>query len=130
MPLSFRDLPPKIQAELLDHWHEGSPREVVGLILDDGSLIRLTNLSRKVDEFLVGFWEILFKLGWKALRHGEGINMIYHSHTYTTEPSQSDEAFASFLASRWPGVAHLIFIPDHTFDVWHYEGQWLDHSPT
>lgn len=120
MPLSFHDLPPNLQVELDRHWRRVSPREAVGLILSDGSVLPLRNWSKGKDRFKVGFWSILWNLGWGALRHGDGIRYVYHSHTGTSNASAIDRAFMMILAKRWPGVDHLIYVPGNEYSIWQY----------
>ncbi len=122
MPLSYHDLPLKLRSDLDSHWQSVAPKEAVGLVLTDGSTLRLRNWSRRTDRFYVGWWSIVWKLGWTALWSGKGISMIYHSHHAIAEPSETDEAFITLTARRWPEVTHLIFVPDHEYGVWQYVG--------
>ena len=124
MPLSYQDLPQNLQLELDAHYGSTAPKEAVGLILTDGSTLPLRNWARGRTHFLVGFWSILWNLGWNALRFGEGISLVYHSHPLgaTSEPSHIDQSFMAITATRWPGVNHLIFIPDHEYSIWQYGG--------
>ena len=125
MPLSFQDLPETLQAEFLDHYQSVAPREAVGLLLSDGSTLRLHNWSRRRDRFMVGWWSILWNLGWRAFRYGEGIEMVYHSHVGSCDPGPTDKHFMAFLHERWPGVDHLIFVPHHEYGVWQYVGHGI-----
>ena len=120
MPLSYQDLPLNLQLELKDHWEDSFPHEAVGLVLDDNSVMRLKNKSDDEDSFFVSAWQILWNLGWSTLRYGHGVSMIYHSHTDTSDPSDLDKTFMQVIARRWPGVNHLIFVPDTEYAVWQY----------
>lgn len=122
MPLSYQDLPPSLKADLDSHWQSSSPKEAVGLVLTDGSTLRLRNWSRRTDRFYVGWWTIFWNLGWSALWRGDGISMVYHSHHAVAEPSETDKAFIAVTAHRWPGVTHLIFVPGYEYGVWQYVG--------
>lgn len=124
MPLSYLSLPPKLKTELGDHAEWVAPKEAVGLVLDDGSTLPLRNWARGDTHFLVGFWSILWHLGWNALRHGDGISMIYHSHPqgHGTQPSYVDKTFMAMTATRWPGVNHLIYVPGDEYSIWQYDG--------
>lgn len=122
MPLSYQNLPQSLKTDLDIHYDSTAPKEAVGLILTDGSTLPLRNYARGKSHFLVGFWSILWNLGWNALRHGEGISLVYHSHPlgHSTEPSHVDRGFMAVTAARWPGVNHLIFIPGHEYSIWQY----------
>jgi proteasome lid subunit RPN8/RPN11 len=122
MPLSFQELPETLQSEFLNHYQSVAPREAIGLLLSDGTSIRLRNWSRRQDRFLVGWWSILWNLGWRTLRYGEGIDAVYHSHVGSCEPGPTDRTFMVVLARRWPEVSHLIFVPHHEYGIWHYVG--------
>jgi proteasome lid subunit RPN8/RPN11 len=98
MPPSFQDLPPRLQADLTDHWEQTRPREAVGLVLNDGSTLPLKNWIKAVDKFAVGFWSVLWNLGWSTLRRGDGVMMVYHSHPQSSEPSPMDKNFMVVLA--------------------------------
>lgn len=121
MQPSAPDLPQKLRDELNDHWAEVWPREAVGLILDDGSTLRLRNWSRRPDRFLVGWWSIWLKLGWQALKTGAGIQTIYHSHLVSAQPSLQDRQFMSEVAKKWPHVNHLIYVPAYEYSIWEYQ---------
>jgi proteasome lid subunit RPN8/RPN11 len=108
-------MPPSLQAELNDHYIASYPKEAVGLLLDNGSTLRLKNWSRRHDRFLVGYWRIFRKLGWSGLRHGAGVMFIYHSHPVDAYPSTDDLDFAQRLKPRWPKVQHMIFVPGTEF---------------
>ena len=118
MPLSFQDMPQNLQAEFNEHWLEAQPKEAVGLLLADGSVLRLRNWSRKPGRFLVGYWKIFRELGWGGLMRGEGVSMIYHSHNIEAFPSQTDREFMAVMAKKWPHVKHLIFVPATEYGVW------------
>ncbi len=120
MPPSYQDLPPRLKVDLADHWQASRPRETVGLVLNDGSTIPLKNRISVPDKFMVGAWSILWNLGWRSLRYGDGISMVYHSHTNTSEPSPMDKNFMVVLHKRWPGVNHLIYVPDTEYSIWQY----------
>ena len=124
MPRSYQSLPPKLKDELDDHYESTAPKEAVGLVLTDGSTLPLRNWAKGTTHFLVGFWQIFWNLGWKALRHGEGINLIYHSHPqgFGTDPSPVDKGFMAVIAQRWPGVNHLIYVPGDEYSIWQYGG--------
>ncbi len=123
----FHGLPPNLLPEIRAHWAKVRPKEAVGLILDDTTVVPLKNWSKNKDRFLVGFWSILWKLGWGSLRYGDGIKMVYHTHTVSPEPSESDLVAMNHIAERWPHVMFLIYVPDSTFAVWHHSPQWPDH---
>lgn len=125
MPLSFQELPESLQVELVDHYKSEAPKEAVGLLLSDGSSLRLRNWSKRPGRFKVGWWSILWNLGWKSLQTGEGIDFVYHSHVGSCQPSNTDRQFMAFLSRRWPGVAHLIFVPGHEYGIWQYVGNGI-----
>lgn len=124
---SFLELPPKIQLELFDHYLDAQPYEAVGLILKDGSILRLKNKSKDSHTFRVGLWQILWNLGLKSTFTGDGISMVYHSHQHSPEPSDVDKNFMVVLNKRWPGVDHLIYVPGLEYAIWQYKENVLSH---
>ena len=114
-------MPPSLQLELNDHASAVYPKEAVGLLLESGGTLRLHNWSRRNDQFRVGYWRILRKLGWKGLRHGAGVMFIYHSHPVDSYPSPMDRELAVKMKSRWPHVGHMIFVPGTEFYLWETE---------
>lgn len=108
----------RVLDQLICHYYDTYPREAVGVVLRNGSVVRLRNWSRREDRFLSLGLKLIPTLGWKAWRHGRGISLSYHSHRESTRPSQIDEAFMRVLADRWPHVDHLIFTPDGQYDLW------------
>lgn len=103
---------------LVSHYHASYPKEAVGVIMRNSSVIRFANWSPLANEFRTLGTALLFAKGWKAWRHGRGVSYIYHSHRGDTTPSETDEAFMRHLYSRWPHVQHLIFTPDRQYDIW------------
>ena len=111
----------RILSQLLAHHEVTKPREAVGVVLRDSSVIRFRNWSRKTHAFKASNFKLLWLLGWGAWRHGTGIAYIYHSHTQSSSPSQTDQAFMYQLAQRWPSVGHLIFTPHGEFSIYYGE---------
>lgn len=113
---------PELEAEILDdlvdHFWEEFPREACGVITEDGEVIRFQNRSRQPDQFRVGSIQVIRRLGWKGYLRGEGVQLIYHSHRQSTNPSQTDELFMQHMARVWPAVDHLIFTHRRLYDVW------------
>lgn len=122
MPRSYHELPLKIQDKLRAHWEAASPREAVGLILEDQTIIPLKNHSRNEDRFIVSYFQVLKELGWKAFTKGKGIRYVFHSHLVNSYPSSTDKNFMAYLHDRWPGVGHLIYVPDCEYSIWQYGG--------
>lgn len=121
MPLSFQDMPQSLRDEFTAHYIEAYPKEAVGLITDKGEVVRLKNWSRRTDRFLVGYWAIFRRFGWKGLIKGQGINVIYHSHRIEAFPSPWDQELMLKMEQRWPHVAWLIYVPGTEFMMWEYD---------
>lgn len=102
---------------LLSHYQATYPREAVGVVMGDGSVLRFTNWSLRPDRFRTLGLPLL-RWGWKAWRRGHGVAYIYHSHRKSTRPSESDVQFMRVLKGRWSHVDHLIFTPDGEYDIW------------
>lgn len=100
----------RILNQLLGQYHTVTPREACGVILADSSVIQLRNWARAGRFHFTGF-KLIWLLGWRAFRHGDGIAYIYHSHRESTRPSKTDLVFMNHLSHRWPGVGHVIFSP-------------------
>ena len=118
MPLFSPEQVQKILSQLVGHFHDTYPKEAVGVILKDGSVMRFRNWSSDPDRFLVLPVSLIWSLGWSAYWRGTGIQAVYHSHRQGTSPSETDQVFMQRSARVWPHVNHLIFNPDGSFQTW------------
>lgn len=115
-------LSPEVEQRVLDqlicHYIEAYPREAVGVVLRDTSIIQFRNWSNQPHQFLTAGFSLLRTKGWKAWRHGKDVVYLYHSHRQSTSPSQIDQGFMRVMYARWPHVQHLIFTPDRRYEIW------------
>lgn len=118
MPLSYPEVGPRLLDELVGYYYEAYPREAVGVVMTDGSVVPFKNRSVVPHRFYTTGFPLLQQFGWQAWRHGDGVAYFFHSHRQTTRPSETDKTFMGVLASRWPHVKHLIFTPSREYSIW------------
>ncbi len=93
---------------LEDHFNSEPDYECVGLLLTNGSIIRLKNQARSRKRFFVNplqFPEVASQLT-------APISALYHSHLDTPPiPSGEDRRMMRYLVTVWPDVYHIILSP-------------------
>lgn len=107
--------------DMVSHMVEESPNECVGLVLGDGTIVKLINQARSTDRFFVGASQIseLFE------DVDEDIIATYHSHPSSPAiPSGEDQKFMAFISLVWPDVYHII-LSNHGHMAYHV-GEDLD----
>jgi len=91
------------------HFHDEPDYECVGLLLADGSTIRLKNQARSRKRFFVN--PVQFA-GLDIHPTNNPIAALYHSHLDTPPaPSGEDRRMMRYLVTVWPNVYHIILSP-------------------
>lgn len=104
------------------HAREGSPEEVVGLVLSDGDLVRLTNQTRSKHMFAVSREQLADRL---ALIDPDKhtVIAIYHSHPGGTTTLSPDDQTSMRETWTQDGLTlpWVTIVPDSRLAIW-----WLD----
>jgi proteasome lid subunit RPN8/RPN11 len=89
------------------HLKDTAPIECVGLILWDGTVLRLKNQAQSEHRFFVSGQQLE-----ERLPPDMPVMAIYHSHPHReAEPSGEDREHMLYLLEVWPSVFHIILSP-------------------
>lgn len=104
------------------HAREGSPQEVVGLVLSDGDIVRLTNQTRSTSMFAVSRAQLADKLAF-INPDVHTVIAIYHSHPGGTTTLSPDDQTSMRETWTHDGLTlpWVTIVPDSRLAIW-----WLD----
>lgn len=104
--------------EAYAHAYSLPHEEVVGLVLSDGTIVRLTNQARSPHRFAVSQTQMAEALA-EIDPDEVQVVAIYHSHPSTsTTPSLVDEQMMRDQKRDGIGLPWLILVPDGPWDLW------------
>jgi proteasome lid subunit RPN8/RPN11 len=110
---------------LEEHAQEEAPLECVGLVLANGTVIKLKNQAQSEHRFFVAPQQF-------EDRHDEfdaPAGVLYHSHPHREAiPSGEDERMMMYLAEVWPWCYHIILSP-HGHRAYHVVNGQVQERP-